>query len=67
MTLKGLVAGGWGLAVALAIFAASRLLVAQTPPDWKALEGEMMRHYQAVLRLDTTNPPGNERIAVEYL
>ena len=67
MTLKGLVAGGWGRAVALAIFAASRLLVAQTPPDWKALEGEMMRHYQAVLRLDTTNPPGNERIAVEYL
>ena len=27
----------------------------------------MMRHYQAVLRLDTTNPPGNERRAVEYL
>jgi acetylornithine deacetylase/succinyl-diaminopimelate desuccinylase-like protein len=31
------------------------------------LEDEMMRHYQAVLRLDTTNPPGNERLAVEYL
>jgi acetylornithine deacetylase/succinyl-diaminopimelate desuccinylase-like protein len=43
--------------------------LAQTPaaPDWKALEGEMMRHYQAVLRLDTTNPPGNERLAVQYL
>ncbi len=27
----------------------------------------MMRHYQAVLRLDTTNPPGNERRAVDYL
>ena len=27
----------------------------------------MLRHYQAVLRLDTTNPPGNERIAVDYL
>ncbi len=27
----------------------------------------MMQHYQAVLRLDTTNPPGNERIAVDYL
>ena len=26
-----------------------------------------MRHYQAVLRLDTTNPPGNEHLAVEYL
>ena len=35
--------------------------------EWKALEDEMMRHYQAVLRLDTTNPPGNERRAVDYL
>ena len=26
-----------------------------------------MRHYQAVLRLDTTNPPGNEHLAVDYL
>ena len=37
------------------------------PPDWRTLEDEMMRHYQAVLRLDTTNPPGNERRAVDYL
>jgi len=26
-----------------------------------------MRHYQAVLRLDTSNPPGNERRVAEYL
>ena len=26
-----------------------------------------MRHYQAVLRLDTSNPPGNEHLAVDYL
>src|SRR5205085_11501582 len=25
------------------------------------------RHYQAVLRLDTRNPPGNEHLVVEYL
>jgi len=44
-------------------------LLAQSPaaPDWTGLEDEMMRHYQAVLRLDTTNPPGNERRAVDYL
>ena len=36
-------------------------------PDWRALEPEIMRHYQAVLRLDTTNPPGNEHLAVDYL
>jgi len=26
-----------------------------------------MRHFQAVLRLDTRNPPGNEHLAAEYL
>jgi acetylornithine deacetylase/succinyl-diaminopimelate desuccinylase-like protein len=42
---------------------------AQAPqqPDWKALEDETMRHFQAVLRLDTRNPPGNEHLAAEYL
>ena len=35
--------------------------------DWRAAEAEIMRHYQAVLRLDTTNPPGNEHLVVEYL
>ena len=43
-------------------------LRAQPPqPDWRALEDEIMRHYQTVLRLDTSNPPGNEHLAVEYL
>lgn len=41
---------------------------AQSPaPDWPAVEEETLRHYQALLRLDTSNPPGNERIAAEYL
>ena len=26
-----------------------------------------MRHFQAILRLDTSNPPGNETLVVEYL
>ena len=26
-----------------------------------------MQHFQAVLRLDTSNPPGNEVVVVEYL
>jgi acetylornithine deacetylase/succinyl-diaminopimelate desuccinylase-like protein len=44
-------------------------LLAQAPaqPDWTKLEDEMMRHFQAVLRIDTSNPPGNEHLAVEYL
>jgi acetylornithine deacetylase/succinyl-diaminopimelate desuccinylase-like protein len=42
--------------------------VAQTtPPDWAKLEEETMRHFQAILRLDTSNPPGNEGVVVAYL
>ena len=35
--------------------------------DWKALEAESMRHYQALLKLNTSDPPGEELPAVEYL
>ena len=37
------------------------------PLDWKALEEESMRHFQALLRMDTSDPPGLELPAVEYL
>src|ERR1700704_598415 len=51
------------------ITTASVAVLAQAPkqPDWTALQDETMRHYQAVLRLDTRNPPGNEHIVAEYL
>ena len=35
--------------------------------DWTAVQDETMRHYQALLRLDTSNPPGDERLVVDYL
>jgi len=53
--------------VVIAIASATLLAQGQKQPDWKALEDETMRHYQAVLRLDTRNPPGNEHIVDEYL
>ncbi|HUF24346.1 MAG TPA: M20/M25/M40 family metallo-hydrolase [Vicinamibacterales bacterium] len=41
---------------------------AQAPPiDWKAIEAETLRHFQALLRFDTSDPPGNEQPAAEYL
>lgn len=41
---------------------------AQPPtPDWGRLEAETMQHFQAILRLDTSNPPGNEGLVVDYL
>ncbi len=42
-------------------------LTAQTRPDWPKIEQETLRHYQALVRLDTTNPPGNETRAVDYV
>jgi acetylornithine deacetylase/succinyl-diaminopimelate desuccinylase-like protein len=40
-------------------------LGAQAPAT--ALEDEVMRHYQAVLRIDSTDPPGNETGVVNYV
>jgi acetylornithine deacetylase/succinyl-diaminopimelate desuccinylase-like protein len=36
-------------------------------PNWPAATAEVVQHLQALLRLDTTNPPGNETLAAEYL
>jgi peptidase-like protein len=46
------------------VLAASALVMTQgaRDPDWAALEPEIMQQYQAVLRIDTRNPPGNERL-----
>src|SRR5260221_11903611 len=58
------------IAIAAVIAALSALVAraqAAKEPDWKALEDETMRHYQAVLRLDTPNPPGNEHVVVDYV
>ena len=56
------------LAILLLLSAPAGLL-AQAPsqPDWTKLQDETMQHYQAVLRIDTRNPPGNETVLVEYL
>src|SRR5215510_1709140 len=42
--------------------------MAQAPqPDWAKVEEETMSHFLAILRLDTSNPPGNESLVVDYL
>jgi acetylornithine deacetylase/succinyl-diaminopimelate desuccinylase-like protein len=35
--------------------------------DWDAVREEATGHLQALLRIDTTNPPGNETAAAEYI
>ncbi|OFW05932.1 MAG: peptidase M20 [Acidobacteria bacterium RIFCSPLOWO2_02_FULL_68_18] len=36
-------------------------------PDWAAAEGEILRHFQTLVRFDTADPPGNETPAAAYL
>jgi acetylornithine deacetylase/succinyl-diaminopimelate desuccinylase-like protein len=41
-----------------------------TPPistDYHPLHNECVRHLQALIRLDTSNPPGNEMLAARYI
>ena len=35
--------------------------------DWEALNEETLRHFQALIRIDTSDPPGHEAPAVDYL
>lgn len=50
--------------VALALAAGA---LAQPGVDWNEINPEILEHYTNLLRIDTTNPPGNETKAVEYL
>jgi len=51
------------------LLAASTVVLAQgaRQPDWTRLEDETIRHFQALVRLDTSNPPGNEVLVTDYL
>jgi acetylornithine deacetylase/succinyl-diaminopimelate desuccinylase-like protein len=48
---------------------AALVATANSQSQWNAaaIEAETMQHFQALLRLDTSSPPGNEIRAVEYL
>ena len=48
-------------------FAAVALAQTSQQPDWTKLEPEIMQRFQDVLRLDTSNPPGNEHIVADHL
>src|SRR5687767_11001449 len=52
----------------LGLFAASAALAQQpNAPNWAQVEAETMQHFQALLRMDTSDPPGKEQEAAEYL
>lgn len=54
------------LALSLLLLPALSSALAQTI-DWTAVEQETLRHFQALIRIDTSDPPGVELPAVEYL
>lgn len=49
----------------------SVLITAQVPripqPEWARVQAETLEHFQAILRIDTQSPPGNESAVVDYL
>jgi acetylornithine deacetylase/succinyl-diaminopimelate desuccinylase-like protein len=57
------------IAMVVATTMASTVVLAQSPgqPDWAALEAETLQHFQALVRFDTSDPPGNEQPAAAYL
>ncbi len=39
----------------------------QSPPNWTTVEAETLRHFQELVKFDTSDPPGREAPAAEYL
>jgi acetylornithine deacetylase/succinyl-diaminopimelate desuccinylase-like protein len=54
---------------AAALLATPLAAIAQGPRtiDWRAIENETIQHFQAILRMDTSDPPGIEKPVVDYL
>ncbi|HEX6642770.1 MAG TPA: M20/M25/M40 family metallo-hydrolase, partial [Thermoanaerobaculia bacterium] len=62
------------LVFALLLFLAAPGLAQQRPaaaqggqPNWAQIEAETIEHFQALLRFDTSDPPGNEKPAADYI
>lgn len=51
--------------MSLFVYSSSQAQIKQ--PDWKAIEEETMQHFQALLRMNTSDPPGIELPAVLYM
>jgi acetylornithine deacetylase/succinyl-diaminopimelate desuccinylase-like protein len=53
--------------VAMLLLSSIPTIGSSQPASAPAIEAETLQHFQALLRLDTSSPPGNEIRAVEYL
>ena len=55
-----------GLLIA-ALASTSLLAQNQRQPDWGKIDEETMRHFQAIVKVDSTDPPGREAGVVDYV
>jgi len=60
-------AAPWVAVSSVAVAPASASAQEGTPLAWDAVAVEAMEHFKALLRIDTSNPPGNETEAALYL
>ena len=49
------------------LLAATALSAQTLTPDWTKINDEALRHFQALIRIDTQDPPSFEQPAVDYL
>jgi acetylornithine deacetylase/succinyl-diaminopimelate desuccinylase-like protein len=55
------------IALLLAAVTSTSLIAQTSQPDWAKIEEETLRHFQAIVKIDSTDPPGREQGVVEYL
>jgi len=53
--------------LALFLGLASACASAQQASESAAIDAETLQHFQALVRMDTQNPPGNEKLAADYV
>lgn len=51
----------------VAVMMSASLGAQNAQPDWAKIDEETRRHFQAILKVDSTDPPGKEQGVVEYL
>ena len=51
----------------ICLFLSGSILAQNSGPDWAAVEVETLRHFRALLQFDTSDPPGRELPAADYL
>jgi len=51
----------------LAVLSVSVLAQSPVPADWRPIDAETLRHFRALVQMDTSDPPGHETLAAEYI